>query len=224
MAQINGVDSNLTNLSIDASKTEGKKELGQQDFLELLVAQIKNQDPLDPQTNGEFLSQLAQFSSADGISKMQQSLDTLSNSLQSNQALQASALVGRKVLVPGDSGFLSSSAGLKAAVDLPVSASNLRASIYSSSGELVNSIELGAKPSGMVNFEWDGLKSNGQRAQEGMYTIKVEGLSEGKNKAFGTMIAANVDSVTLGQNGDELKLNVAGIGQIPLSQVKQISV
>ena len=75
-----------------------KKKLGQQDFLRLMVAQIQNQDPMQPQMNGEFLSQLAQFSTNDGVAKMQESLQQMATSLQSNQALQASALVGRKVL------------------------------------------------------------------------------------------------------------------------------
>ncbi|HAT8158980.1 TPA: flagellar biosynthesis protein FlgD, partial [Legionella pneumophila] len=78
---------------IDSGK---RQNLGQQDFLRLMVAQVQNQDPLQPQANGEFLSQLAQFSTNDGITKMQESLQQLASSLQSNQALQASALVGRK--------------------------------------------------------------------------------------------------------------------------------
>jgi flagellar basal-body rod modification protein FlgD len=222
MAEINGVNPQVNNLN--NANTIGNKELGQKDFLELLVAQMKNQDPLNPQTNGEFLSQLAQFSSVDGISKMQQSLENLANSLQSNQALQASALVGRKVYVPGSSANLSSdSPSFKVGVDLPVAAANLSANIYSSNGELVKTIELGSKIPGFVEFEWDGVANNGQSAAYGAYTIKVEGLSEGKTKAFGTMIAANVDSVSLGQNGEPLKLNVAGIGQVSLSDVKQIT-
>ena len=79
-----------------------RKRLGQKDFLRLMVAQVKNQDPMQPQANGEFLSQLAQFSTNDGVTKMQESLQQMASSLQSNQALQASALVGRKVLVNSD--------------------------------------------------------------------------------------------------------------------------
>ena len=224
MAEINGVNNQLNQLKIDSNQNAQQKELGQQDFLELLVAQMKNQDPLKPQTNGEFLSQLAQFSSVDGISKMQQSLENLANSLQSNQALQASALVGRKVYVSGNNATLSQdSTTIKVGVDLPSSASNLTAGIYSSTGELVKTIDIGTKNAGFFEFEWDGTTNNGQSGAYGNYTVKVEGISEGQMKAFGTMIAANVDSVSLGQNGESLKLNVAGVGQVSLSDVKQIT-
>lgn len=219
---IDGVNSNspLDQLGI-SNKTESKKELGQEDFLELLIAQIKNQDPLEPQTNGEFLTQLAQFSSADGIGKMQESLDNLSTALQSNQALQASALVGRKVFVQADSAQFNGSEAVKVGIDLPASANNMQAHIYSSAGELVNTINLGIHQQGFFEFSWDGKNKQGIEMPAGQYNIKVEGVSGGQGQSFGTMIAANVDSVSLGQG--EVKLNVAGVGQVSLGEVKQIT-
>src|SRR5258708_1977704 len=95
-----------------------QKNLGQRDFLKLMVAQIQNQDPTHPQANGEFLAQLAQFSTNDGIMKMQNSLQELSASLQSNQALQASALVGRKVFVESNILALGESGETKAAIEM----------------------------------------------------------------------------------------------------------
>lgn len=203
------------------STSQDKKELGQEDFLELLIAQIKNQDPLEPQSNGEFLSQLAQFSSADGIGKMQASLDNLTTSLQSNQALQASVLVGRKVFVQGDSAAFNGSEAIKVGMELPASANNMQAHVYSANGELVNTLPLGTHEPGFFDFSWDGKNKQGETMPAGQYSIKVQGLSEGESQSFGTMIAANVDSVSLGKG--EVKLNVAGIGSVLLADVKQIT-
>ena len=89
-----------TALSSDRLKTEPKdKSLGQDEFLELMMTQLQNQDPLNPAESGEFLSQIAQFGTVNGITELQQSFSTLASSLQSNQALQASTMVGRSVLV-----------------------------------------------------------------------------------------------------------------------------
>lgn len=211
-------------LGLNQAESGVKKSLGQQDFLRLMVAQVQNQDPLQPQANGEFLSQLAQFSTNDGITKMQDSLQQLASSLQSNQALQASALVGRKVLVNSDKLSLGAEGDVKAAIDIPSGLSNLNASVYSESGELVKTISLGQPEPGFFQFNWDGTGDNQQRLTAGKYTIKVNGTYAGQGVALKTMTASNVDSVSLGQNGEGLKLNVAGIGSLSLDQIRQITV
>lgn len=204
--------------------TTGKKSLGQQDFLKLMVAQVKNQDPMQPQPNGEFLSQLAQFSTNDGITKMQGSLQQLASSLQSNQALQASALVGRKVMVNSNQLQLGNEGEVKAAMDVPPGLDNARAMVFSSSGELVKTIQLGRPNPGFFQFNWDGTGDNNQRLAAGGYKIEVHGTYEGAERSLKTLTSANVDSVSLGQNGEGLKLNVAGVGPITLDEVRQIMV
>jgi flagellar basal-body rod modification protein FlgD len=200
------------------------QNLGQQDFLRLMVAQIQNQDPMQPQVNGEFLSQLAQFSTNDGVNKMQESMQQMANSLQSNQALQASALVGRKVLVSSDHLKLDKEGDVKTAIDIPPGAGNINAYIYGESGELIKTIPLGAQSPGFFQFAWDGAGQDGKRLAEGKYKVSVHGTYMGREVAFKTMTSANVDSVSLGQNGEGLKLNVAGVGAVALDQVRQITV
>lgn len=200
------------------------KNLGQQDFLRLMVAQIQNQDPMQPQVNGEFLSQLAQFSTNDGVSKMQESMQQMANSLQSNQALQASALVGRKVLVNSDKLSLEKEGDVKTAIEIPPGANNLSAFIYGESGELIKTMPLGQQEVGFYQFAWDGTGQDGKRVSEGKYKVAVHGTYMGQEVAFNTMTSANVDSVSLGQNGEGLKLNVSGVGAISLDQIKQITV
>ncbi|ARG97790.1 flagellar hook assembly protein FlgD [Legionella micdadei] len=202
--------------------TGQSKSLGQKDFLKLMIAQAQNQNPLEPKMNGDFLGQLAQFSTNDGITKMQESIQQLASSLQSNQALQASSLVGRKVLVNSDSVNLDQGE-VKAAIELPAAVDNLVASIYSESGELIRKIPLGQHGAGLFAFTWDGQNQKGERMPMGKYTIKVNGIYSGKEVALKTMTAANVDSVSLGQNGEGVKLNVAGVGTVSLNDVKEIT-
>ena len=222
---VNPVSSNgASTPATDSTGSAASNSLRQQDFLRLMVAQVKNQDPMNPQTNGDFLAQLAQFSTNDSINNMQTSISQLATSLQSNQALQASALVGRKVLVNSSNLTLGDTGSANAGINMVPGLTNLTASVYSSAGALVKSIPLGQPSAGNFDFSWDGTDASGQRAASGSYSIKVTGNYGGKAVAVPTRVSANVDSVTLGQNGSGLSLNVAGVGPVSLNDVIQISV
>ena len=221
---VSSIGSSTTSNTTNQTSASQPNSLRQQDFLRLMVAQVQNQDPMNPETSGDFLAQLAQFSTNDSINNMQSSIAQLASSLQSNQALQASALVGRKVLVTGNHLNLGAEGDAKASIDMVPGLTNLNASIYSSTGELIKTIPLGQPAAGTYEFSWDGSDKNNQRVAAGDYTVKVSGSYNGKEVAVPTMVSANVDSVSLGQNGEGLKLNVAGIGPVALSDVKQISV
>ncbi|MNF39811.1 Basal-body rod modification protein FlgD [compost metagenome] len=204
-------------------KTETKsKDLGKNEFLELLVAQLNNQDPMAPQENGEFIAQLAQFSTVEGVEKLNSSMSTLLSGYQSSQALQASSLVGRKVIVPSEKAVVDTAETFKASASLPVSSSNVWVNVYDDAGALVNRINLGQQSAGSVSFMWDGKDSSGKLMPPGTYKFEAQAEVEGEAKALYTMLPANVDSVTLGQNGGELMLNLAGIGSVGLSKVQVI--
>ncbi|MBI2786318.1 MAG: flagellar hook assembly protein FlgD [Legionella longbeachae] len=197
--------------------TPAKNSLGQQDFLRLMVEQIQNQSPMQAQLNSDFLSQLARFSTNDGVAQMQESL-------QSNQALQASALVGRKVVVNGNRLKRDTTGSVTIAVDIPPGLSKLSATIYSEFGELIKTIPLGQPATGFFQFSWDGIGEDRQPMNDDTYKVEVNAVYEMKELSLKTMICANVDSVSIGQNGEGLKLNVDGIGAVSLDQVRQISV
>lgn len=204
------------------SSSSSANMLRQQDFLRLMVSQVRNQDPMNPQTNGDFLAQLAQFSTNDSINSMQSSINQLASSLQSNQALQASALVGRKVLVNNSNFTLGSDgAGVTGAINMVSGLSNLSASVYSSTGDLVKTIPIGQPAAGTFDFSWDGTNSSNEKMAAGNYTVKVSGSYNGQTVSVPTMTYANVDSVSLNSSG--FQLNVAGVGAVSLSDVKQIS-
>lgn len=197
-------------------------ELGKNEFLNLLVAQLNNQDPLSPQDNGEFIAQLAQFSTVEGVDKLNTSMESMLSGYQSSQALQASSLVGRKVIIPTDKAVVDTSETFKASLVLPATSGNVYVNVYDSAGSSVSRVNLGQQEAGNVSFMWDGKDASGNTLPPGTYKFEAQATYGTETKALYTMLPANVDSVTLGQNGGELMLNLAGLGSIGLSKVQVI--
>ena len=204
------------------SQASSASKLGQDDFLELMITQLENQNPLEPMENGEFLAQMAQFSTVSGIQDLQLAFNDLSASLQSNQALQASSLVGRTVLVEGDTASLAPGGTLNGMVELPASTSAVTLNVLDQSGQLVRTLELGPQEAGSVHFSWDGITNGGQPAPASSYRVSAEAILDGETTAVSTRIGATVESVSIGANGTGMVLNLAGIGPVELSQVQEI--
>jgi flagellar basal-body rod modification protein FlgD len=202
---------------------ESKENLGKNEFMELMIAQLKNQDPLKPQENGDFIAQLAQFSSLEEMQGLSGSVDSMVGEFRSTQALQASAMVGRSVLVPSDVGILDATGEMQGFVNVPASTSNLRVSIVNPAGERVRQLNLGAAQQGQAGFVWDGKNDAGAPASPGAYQIVAEGSYPEGNEQLGTLVSANVDSVSLGGKSGGVTLNLAGMGSIALSDVRQIN-
>lgn len=205
-----------------STQAGGKEELGKNEFLELLVAQLNNQNPLEPQSNGEFIAQLAQFSTVEGVEKLNSSVESIMSGFQSSQALQASSLVGRKVIIPSEKAVVDTSETFKASLVLPQSSSNVFVNVYAADGSLATRINMGAQEAGQVSFMWGGKNSDGETMPLGTYKFEAQASIDGENKGLYTLLPANVDSVTLGQGNGELLLNLAGLGSVPLSQVQII--
>ena len=205
-----------------AQPTKANDQLLQEDFLKLMVAQLKNQDPMKPMESGEFLGDIAQFGTVSGIQDLQESFASLSSSVQSSQALQAAALVDRQVLVPMNRGQLESGGAISGAVDLPASTSQLTLGVYDSAGALVRQISMGSQPAGLAQFQWDGLADNGTYAQPGLYQVRAEALYNGETTSATTLIEADVRSVTLGSGGQGLTVDLGALGSVSFAQVRQI--
>lgn len=224
MSSVNPTSSNpYEAMGLASSKNTAKAGDGLQDqFMTLMLTQMKNQDPLKPMENGEFLAQLAQFNTVSGIQDLQKSFSDFASSMQTNQALQASGLVGRSVLVASETGVLSQGASLDGQINLPQSTAGLSMDIYDMSGQAVRHIDMGSHGAGPVRFSWDGKADSGELLPSGSYTVKANAQMNGQNQAISTYVAAHVDSVTLGQGGAAPTLNLAGLGAVPLAQVQQI--
>ena len=222
---ISGVDSQnsaLSGLSIDNVQVE-KEETDQDMFLKLMLAQLENQDPLKPQDGTEFLSQMAQFSTVEGIGNLNKGIDELNGLYRSNQALQATALVGRDVLVSGNVGYLGATNTLSGVMHPDgVSATDVLVTIKDASGQIVRQVNVGSVSSDDEPFEWNGTDQNGQRLPVGAYTMDITGRVAGDVEAIRTSMYANVNSVSIVNNNGDMLLNLNGLGQISSNSIQQV--
>lgn len=218
-----GVDATTADygtLGLAVPQTAVEEQLGQEDFLSLMITQLKNQDPFKPMESGEFLGQLAQFGTVSGLGELKSAFDSLAGSLVSNQSLQAAGLVGRSALVESKGATIASGQPVAAAVDMPTASGRVNVEIRDATGELVRTIDLGTRPAGLATFTWDGLADDGAPVPGGRYTFAAGFQSEGKIEAANTLVSAPVESVLFGSKGFSVRL--AGIGDVPFNSVREI--
>lgn len=205
-----------------ASKSN-KNALSQEQFLKLMTTQMTHQDPTKPMQNGEFLSQMAQFGTVSGIQDLQQSFKDFAASISSDQALQATSLIGRKVSVPSNEALLSSGGSINGSINLTSSSPNVTVKIVDpATGETVATQTLGQQSAGQVKFDWDGIKSNGNPANPGVYKVQVETLVDGVNTVLQPDIQAQVDSVSMANDQHGLQVNLTGLGSVNFNKITQI--
>ncbi len=213
----------LQNLGLNAGATEvDKNKIGQDQFLKLMTTQMQNQDPFKPMENGDFLGQIAQFSTVSGIQDLQKSFSQFSSAMVPNQGLQAAGLINRNVMVPADFLPLNQN-GMNAAVDLPDAASDVKVSVYNGAGTLVHNFSLGALSQGVTRYQWDGTLPDGSEVPEGHYKVSVDAKINGESIAVKNYANLPVDSITFGGNQDEINVNIRDLGSRKFSDILQIS-
>lgn len=215
---INGTQG--TNASGGAGGTKAKDQLGQEQFLELMIAQLKNQDPFKAMDPSQFLGQLAQFGTVSGIQEMQSAFATLSDSMRSSQVLDGATMVGREVLVASDGMSLAAEGAMHGMIDVPSGASSVQLNVKDASGQLVRTMTLPAS-AGLNDFEWDGLTDSGVRAPAGDYTLEAVANVGGASESLETLLSSRVSSVTI-DAGRGLTLNTTTLGARTLSEVRRV--
>jgi flagellar basal-body rod modification protein FlgD len=185
----------------------------------LLTTQLKNQDPMNPLENAEVTSQLAQMSTVDGIERLNALFEKFVATQESNESLQAAALVGRGVLVPG-SAMILTEAGAIGGFELTGEADNVALSIKDSMGLEVANMNLGAAGAGSHNFMWDGAAIDGSRAVNGLYTVSVSATQGGEKVDVSALEFGLVSGVIRGPKSTDLQVGDRGI--FKFDDVKQI--
>jgi flagellar basal-body rod modification protein FlgD len=210
-----------TSTQTSTTSTSSTSVEGSQDyFLKLLVAQMNNQDPLNPLDSAQMTSQLAQLNTVQGINKLSTQLDSLLGEVTSSQSLQqASSLVGHNVLVPGTSLALADGQAI-GGVNLASDADKVTITIKDGSGTVVKTKDLGKQSAGLVDFVWDGSTDSGAAASAGSYTFTATASASGKTVVADALSAGLISSATPSTNGTSVFVN--GIGTVSLSQVAQI--
>jgi len=196
-----------------------KDQLGQNEFLQLMLAQLKNQDPFKAMDPSQFLGQLAQFGTVTGIQEMQGAFTQLSDAMRSSQVLDGAALVGRDILVPSDTVTLHAEGAVQGSIEVPKGITSLQVNIRDSSGALVRRMALPAD-SGTQSFTWDGLADNGTRAAAGDYSVEAVASAGGQSGSLEMLFSSRVNSVTIDSAG--LVLNTNDLGARPLNDVRRV--
>jgi flagellar basal-body rod modification protein FlgD len=215
----------LAKVQVANVKNAKKTELGQDDFLALMLTQLKNQDPFKPMDPSEQVSQLAQFSSVSGIKEMNTSIANLTASLRGNQVLDGASLIGRTIVAESDKVYLDAPtedrAGAFGSVTVPVGTSALQMIVKDSSGATVLTKALDAK-AGLRGFNWDGQTDAGTAAAAGGYQIQIMATVAGKAESLKTSFAAGVSSVALNPTNGALMLDTDTLGEIPMGDVERV--
>jgi flagellar basal-body rod modification protein FlgD len=221
---MNTVNDIYAELGLARPQTQGaknNKELSQEDFLALLTTQLANQDPFKPMEDGQFIAQMAQFSSVDSLQRLENSFSSFAAAMTSNQALQASTLVGQSVLVPADRVSLTSGGQASGEFQTDSSVSGVLLTVTDANGQTVRRVSIGDVAAGDHQWSWDGTDDNGNPVPAGDYQISITGQIGETTHQFATQVYGQVASVSLGGQ-DGIVLNIDGLGSINLADVRRI--
>ena len=214
-------------LGISTQNAEAERamddKLGQEDFLQLMTAQLQNQDPFAPMENGDFIAQMAQFSTVSGIEEMNVNLKALADETRQMRISTTATLLGHSVLVPGQMARPDDNGEIHGVFELSQAASAARVSFTDdATGELLHSQDLGPQGSGLVGFSWIDIPVE---LREGNRRIKVDVAANTGNgmENMGPSIYARVLSASsFADASDTPTLDIEDYGTIDASTVSRI--
>ena len=202
-----------------AGGKNASKELNDR-FLKLLVAQMNNQDPLNPLDNAQVTSQMAQINTVTGINNLSETVASLVAQFAQLQSLQAAQLTGRSVMVAGNGLALGADGDALAGFELQAPADSVNVEVRDANGLLVREIALGAAGEGIQRFAWDGTTNSGARAAAGLYTFTVKATASGREVDATALAVRRVEGVR--QDAGTVSLVLAGLGPVAFADIKQI--
>ena len=211
------VDLTTLNRTTSGSNTvKTQNEAGAEDrFLKLLVAQMQNQDPLNPMDNAQVTSQMAQIQSVNGIEKLNRSVEGLGSQFAQMSALQGASLVGRDVIVPGNRLVINDEDLVQGGFELNGPADSVKVEVLNAGGRVIDTIDLGAQSGGRHGFEW--TPPAGVDPATGS-TFRVVAKNGAANVGFTPLMRDRVDAVVTG--GDTLTLELRNSGSVPYDQIR----
>jgi flagellar basal-body rod modification protein FlgD len=212
----------------DARRAGGVEDMGSDDFLALMVAQLKNQDPTKPMDNMQFMGQLAQFGTVSGIQELNAGFSGLSSALASSQGLQAASLVGRSVVTDSNLGTLAPVGilegepvyALDATVEFAGASSGGTFYVQDLSGRLIYSSALPPSDGGSLKVRWDGLDALGEPMPPGTYRVSADASIGGAIRSLSVHAHQDVDSVAVDSSTGEVTLGLSNGRDVRLSDVK----
>ena len=212
----------LNKLGINSSEKsnvpKAKDQLGQEDFLKLMTTQLQNQDPFAPMENGEFIAQMAQFSTVTGITSMDESLKNVAAKLGETRIATAANMLGHSVLVPGKIARADDDGSVNGVIDLPSASTNVNVVFKSQNGEIIDTINFGNQSSGLVGFAWHGAPKDMIENDEPIFVEAYANSGKGM-EGVSSSIFAEVLSSSAGDGDSGVMLDVRDYGTISANEV-----
>ncbi|MDH4394424.1 MAG: flagellar hook assembly protein FlgD [Limnobacter sp.] len=202
------------------TKEDNSPEAIQDRFMSLMIAQLKNQDPLAPMDNSQVTSQMAQLNTVTGISDMNKTMERMAAGLTGNQTVQATGMLGRTVMLEGNSLTLKG-AKSEGAFELKQAADKVSVNVKDRAGNVVQSLDMGAQSKGVLEFDWDGKNTDGKTVVDGQYTFEVIATAAGQPAASVALSKTVVQGLRNGGADGALLLTSDG-SEVSMSDIKQI--
>lgn len=199
---------------------ENSPEAIQERFMSLLVAQLKNQDPLAPMDNAQVTSQMAQLNTVTGINTLNATMEGVAASINANQTVQATSMLGRAVLTEGNDLKLVDGKAV-GSMELNQSADILRVNVLDAGANVVRTIELGPQSKGTHEFEWDGKSNDGSTLPAGNYKFEIEAKAAGKDASVTPLTLSVVQGVR-NASAEGTKLLTSNGSEITFADIKQV--
>ncbi len=200
--------------SQDKKVAENKSTLGQEDFLKLMTTQLQNQDPFAPMENGDFIAQMAQFSTVTGITEMGNQMKALNDKLDSFRIATASQYLGHSVLVPGNVVRPNGNENIEGVIDVPNATTKLQVFFQKENGEILEQLDLGSQSRGLVGFSWNKIPDEIKKDNQKIFISAF--LGDNPDQALSTSVFSKVLGTSTENN--EIKLDVDGYGLIDASK------
>jgi flagellar basal-body rod modification protein FlgD len=215
-----GSSSNTT--SNASSATGANQTLGEDAFLKLLMAQLANQDPLQPADSTQFVTQLSQFSMVEQSVQQSTTLSSISSQLQGLAGGQANGLIGKMATVQNTTMAWNGTFATTANVTLGGAAQSVSVAVQDSSGNTVRTLTMGPQPAGPLQVTWDGKKTDGTAAPSGSYSATVTAVdASGQSVNVGQTISGIVTQVSPNQGAPTMTLNNGAVA--PVSQLVSVA-
>ena len=214
---LNSILNKLGINSNEEAKNKKKDSLGQADFLKLMTTQLQNQDPFSPMDNGDFIAQMAQFSTVTGITEINNNLSNIGSKLEPNRVATAAQFLGHSVLVPGKRVSPDDKGEIHGVVDLPASSTDVGLTFTNSSGEVVKTIELGAQNKGLIGFSWTDIPDSIKKLNE---KLSIQAFAGNKNASDGvsTAVYNKVIAASAPKESEDVILELKDFGEVSASK------
>src|ERR1700738_5343130 len=196
------------------SNTPANMQINQTGFLQLITAQMKDQNPLSPSDPTQFVTQLEGMSQVSAMQSMQ-------SSMQASSIMNGTTLIGRSILAPGSTATWATGGGIVGAVSAPAGTTQLTVNVQDSTGATVDTFNVTPATTGLTSFVWNGATSTGGTAPAGTYTIGVNATVDGKTQSLNPMVVNKVDSVLVDPTTNAVDVETAN-GTVPLSSIVSV--